>query len=210
MWVVIAKGIILVSVFKCSVRFLLWPPELWPPLRSTQYDPGDSGRLGIYARAEIDKTSCGSTPDRVAVFSSSSSCKDGTYASLVFTRHLFNIAERNRFGSIRFGSVIFENSSVRFGTVRNLCFPVWRGSACTSRMRRGSVRFGSVPRPVPVPAGSEITRFGSVRFGRFGSVSYSFLINRDRHHIVLFRTERLFSHLPLCKILCTLFVAVAH
>ena len=36
----------------------------------------------------------------------------------------------------------------------------------------GPVRFGSVPRPVP--ASSRI-RFGSVRFSRFGSVSYSFL-----------------------------------
>ena len=40
----------------------------------------------------------------------------------------------------------------------------------------GPVRFSSFPRPVPV--GSRIKRFGSVRFGRFGlfgSVSYSFL-----------------------------------
>ena len=37
----------------------------------------------------------------------------------------------------------------------------------------GPVRFGSVPRPVP--AGSRIQRFGSVRPVRFGSVSYSFL-----------------------------------
>ena len=40
------------------------------------------------------------------------------------------------------------------------------------RTRRGSVRFGSVPHPVP--AGSRIERFGSVRFGRLGSVSYTF------------------------------------
>ena len=39
--------------------------------------------------------------------------------------------------------------------------------------RSGAVRFGSVPRPVP--AGSGTKRFGSVRFCRFGSVSYSFL-----------------------------------
>ena len=48
-------------------------------------------------------------------------------------------AGRNRFGSIRFGSVIFENSS-----------------------------FGFLFRPVPKLK-------GSVRFGRFDSVSYSFL-----------------------------------
>ena len=34
----------------------------------------------------------------------------------------------------------------------------------------GSVRFGSVPRLVP--AGSGMKRFGSVWFGRFGSVSH--------------------------------------
>ena len=65
------------------------------------------------------------------------------------------------------------------GSVRKL---IRRGSACVVRMRRGSVRSGSasgsvprpVPRPVPrsVPAGSEIQRFGSIRFGGFGSVSY--------------------------------------
>ena len=37
----------------------------------------------------------------------------------------------------------------------------------------GSIRFGSFPRPVP--AGSS-KRFGSVRFRRFGMVSYSFLV----------------------------------
>ena len=37
----------------------------------------------------------------------------------------------------------------------------------------GPFRFGSFPRPVP--AGSRIERFCLVRFGRFGSVSYSFL-----------------------------------
>ena len=36
------------------------------------------------------------------------------------------------------------------------------------------VRFGSFPRPIP--AGSEIKGFGLVRFGRFGLVSYSFLL----------------------------------
>ena len=45
-------------------------------------------------------------------------------------------------------------------------------AACSVRF--GPVRFGSFPRPVP--AGSAIQRFDSVRFGRLGSVSYSFLI----------------------------------
>ena len=90
----------------------------------------------------------------------------------------------NRFGSIRFGSVIFEASSFRFGSVWQLFFPVRCGSACAFCMRHGSVRFGSVPRSVPrsfprsvprsvlrsVPAGSGINRFGSVRFASAGSV----------------------------------------
>ena len=45
---------------------------------------------------------------------------------------------------------------------------------CSSASWLGLVRFGgSVPRPVP--AGSGINRFGPVRLGRFGSVSYFFL-----------------------------------
>ena len=82
---------------------------------------------------------------------------------------------RNRFGSIRFGSVVFEIGSVRFG---KLDFPVRRGSACafSGASWLGPIRFGSVPRSVP--AGSEIRRFCSVRFGRFGSASYSFLLFR--------------------------------
>ena len=39
--------------------------------------------------------------------------------------------------------------------------------------RKESVLFDSVPHPVPV--GSEIERFGSIRFGCFGSVPYSIL-----------------------------------
>ena len=64
-----------------------------------------------------------------------------------------------------------ENSSVRLGSVRKFNFPVRRGSTCAFRLRRGSVRFGSVRfrvrfRPVPVWRGS--VRFGSVRPVRFG------------------------------------------
>ena len=54
-------------------------------------------------------------------------------------------------GSVRFGSGLFENASLRFG----------------------SVRFRVLFRPVPKLNGS--IRFDSVRFGRFGSVSYSYL-----------------------------------
>ena len=90
--------------------------------------------------------------------------------SCYFTDTGMIFAGRHWFGSIRFGSVIFDISSVRFGKI---CFPVRRGSACVFRTRRGSVRFGSVRfrvrfRPVP-------KLNGSVRFGRFGSVAYSFL-----------------------------------
>ena len=71
-------------------------------------------------------------------------------------------------GSVRFGSVpdfsiINRLGSVRFG---QLFLPVRCGSACVLRTCRGSVRFGSVP--CPVPAGSGIHRFGSVRPVRFG------------------------------------------
>ena len=56
----------------------------------------------------------------------------------------------------------------------NLTFPGPRFGLCFSDASwLGPIRFGSEPRPVP--ASSEIKRFGSVRFGCFGSVSYSFL-----------------------------------
>ena len=79
-------------------------------------------------------------------------------------------------GSFLFVSVPDFSKSNRFGSVRfgELNFPFRRGSACVFRTRRGSVWFGSFPRPVP--AGSRIKRFGSVRFGRFGSAYYSFLL----------------------------------
>ena len=77
-----------------------------------------------------------------------------------------------RFDSIRFRTFRKSIGSVRFG---HLNFPVRRGSACVFQTPSwlGLVRFGSVPHPVPV--GSEIKRVGSVRFGRFGLVSDSFL-----------------------------------
>ena len=70
-----------------------------------------------------------------------------------------------------FSSKIHRFVSVRFG---KLIFPVRRGSACAFRTRRGSdrTRFRVRFRPVP----EFIKRFGSARFGRFGSVSYSFLV----------------------------------
>ena len=86
---------------------------------------------------------------------------------------------------VRFGSVPDFSTINRFGSVRfgNLIFPVPSGSACVFRTLPGSVRFDSVRFRIrfrPVPAGSEIKRFGSVRFGHFGSVSYSFLIGVSR------------------------------
>ena len=71
-------------------------------------------------------------------------------------------------GSVRFVSVPDFSKIVRFGSVRfgNLVFPVRRGSACGFQTRRGSVRFDSVPRPVP--AGFRIIQFGQVRPVRFG------------------------------------------
>ena len=76
---------------------------------------------------------------------------------------------RNRFDSFRFRTVRQFIGSVRF---RKIHLPVQRGSAWAFQARQwlGPVRFGSFPRPVS--AGSGIKRFGSVQFGRFGSVSY--------------------------------------
>ena len=79
-------------------------------------------------------------------------------------------------GSLRFVSVLdFFSKINRFwaGSVRKNVFPGSTRFGLLFRIHRGSVRFGSVPRPVP--AGSRIQRFGSVRFGRFSSVSYFFL-----------------------------------
>ena len=64
---------------------------------------------------------------------------------------------------------------IRFGSVRKISVPGWMpfGLCFSDASWLGPVRFGSFPRPVP--AGSGIQRFGSVRLGWFGSVSYAFL-----------------------------------
>ena len=84
---------------------------------------------------------------------------------------------RKRFGPIRFGSKLVRKlfGSVRFGSVRKCMFPgsTWFGLRFSDTPWLCPVRFGAVPRPVP--AGSGITRFGSIRFGWFGSVSHFFL-----------------------------------
>ena len=82
-------------------------------------------------------------------------------------------------GSVRFVSVPDFSKINRFGSVRKCIFPgsTRFGLRFSDTPWLGPVRFGSVPRPVP--AGSGITRFGSVRFGsvRFGSAgSVRFLI----------------------------------
>ena len=79
-------------------------------------------------------------------------------------------------GSVRFVSVPDFSNNHRFGSVRfgQLFVPVRRGLACIFRTGRGSVWFSSVCFRVrfwPVPEFD-----GSVRFGRFGSVSYSYLM----------------------------------
>ena len=86
------------------------------------------------------------------------------------------LSGRNRFGSIRFGSTIFEQNLVwvRFGLAIVLSGSMRFGMRCLTALRFGQVRFDSVPRPLP--AGSRTKRFGLVRPVRFGSVSYSFLI----------------------------------
>ena len=69
--------------------------------------------------------------------------------------------------SVRFVSVpdFFGNSSVRFGSVWKIEFPgsTWFGLRSSDASLLGLVRFR------PVPDGSEIRRFGSVRFGRYNT-----------------------------------------
>ena len=93
--------------------------------------------------------------------SRSSTCTCAT--SMCFYPCDVNDKQNNRKETVRF-------DSFRFRTFRKLIGSVRCGSACAFRTRRGSVRFGSVPRPVP--AGSGIKRFGSVQPVRFG---FSFL-----------------------------------
>ena len=82
-------------------------------------------------------------------------------------------AGRSRFDSVRVRT--FDTLSVRFGSVRKCNCPgsMRFGLRFLVASRLGPLRLGLVPRPVP--AGSKIKGFGSVRFGRFGSVSNSFL-----------------------------------
>ena len=82
------------------------------------------------------------------------------------------ITGRNRFGTISCGSGLFESSSVRFGSVRKIVVPgsTRFGLRFLDALWLGPVRFGSVPRPFP--AGSEIQRVGSVRFGSAGLVRF--------------------------------------
>ena len=80
-------------------------------------------------------------------------------------------------GSVRFVSVPPFSKIHRFGSVRKFAFPgsTRFGLLFLDASSLGPVRFGSFPRPVP--AGSKMKRFDSVRFGRFGSVSYSLLLS---------------------------------
>ena len=82
--------------------------------------------------------------------------------------------ESVRFDSFRFRTFLKLIGSVRFGSDFSFCSDSTRfGLRFLDTPWLGPVRFGSVPRPVP--AGSGIKWFGSVRFGRFGSVSHAFL-----------------------------------
>ena len=78
-------------------------------------------------------------------------------------------AYREGTGSVRFVSVPDFSNTYRFGSVRknNILGSTRFGLRFWDSSWLGLVRFGSFPRPVP--AGSEIKRFGSVRFGRVGS-----------------------------------------
>ena len=78
---------------------------------------------------------------------------------------------RNRFDSFRFWTFRKVIGSVRKGT-----FPVRCSSVYVFRSRRVSVQFGSVRFRVWFWLVPETVRFGSVWFGRCGSVSYSFPI----------------------------------
>ena len=80
---------------------------------------------------------------------------------------------QERTSSVRFVSVPDFSKINWFGSVRKIRFPGSKlfGLRFSDVSWLGPVRFGSFPRQVP--AGSGIKRFGSVRFGRFGSVSYS-------------------------------------
>ena len=82
-----------------------------------------------------------------------------------------NVKVREGTGSVRFVSVPDFSKIDRFGSVRNYVSwfdavrPAFSGRVVA---RSGLVRFTSFP--CPVPAGSRIKQFGSVRPVRFGSV----------------------------------------
>ena len=82
---------------------------------------------------------------------------------------------REGIGSVRFVSVALFLKHVCFGSVRfrKHSFPARQDGACVFRTSRGSVRFGSVR--FGSASGSGGFQNETVRFGRFGSVSYSFL-----------------------------------
>ena len=93
--------------------------------------------------------------------------------SIRFGSGLFKQSSVRRFGSVRFGSVRFEQ----------IILPLRRGSACAFRTRRGSVRFGSVRFRVRFRPVQELN--GSVRFGSAGSVRFllpSCYTTPPRHH----------------------------
>ena len=121
------------------------------------------------------------------------------YYEVVFAMHAVNAKhriQRNVYqeepGSVRFVSVTDFSTIDRFSSVRfgKFIFPVRRGSACAFRMRRGSVRFGSVRFRVRFRLVPKLS--GSVWFG---SVSYSFL---DYFNSIPPTSQQLFEH-PLFR-----------
>ena len=94
-------------------------------------------------------------------------------AKLAAPGNTTNRKESVRFDSFRFRT--FQNSSARFGSVREVKFPgsTQLGLRFSDASWLDPVRFDTFPRPVP--PGSRVKQFGSVQFGRCGSVSYSFL-----------------------------------
>ena len=86
---------------------------------------------------------------------------------------VINRKEPVRFDSFRFRTFQTFIGSVRFGLGTYFPGSTRFGLRFSGASWFGLVRFRSFPHPVP--AGSGINRFGSVRFGRFASVSYFFL-----------------------------------
>ena len=101
---------------------------------------------------------------------------ESSFCRWIAGQRLAQKAGRNRFDSIRSGSVLFEYSWVRFGSVRKIIVPgsTRFGLRFTDASRLGPVRFGSFL--CPVPSGSGMKRFGSVRFGSVWPVRFGFLL----------------------------------